>query len=272
MALLHVNGIEQWFEWHGKDAAGVPVALVAGMGGASTYWGPQIQSISSRYRTLVYDQRGTGKSSRTPVASIEQLADDFIAMLDLLEVDKVHLVGHSTGGAIGQVVAVRYPNRLASLVLYASIHRADDYRHRIWGLRKSILEHMGPEVYAQTTSLFFYTPEYINRHHKELLEVEARTASTELTTPEVMVSRIDAILRFDVSGQLAQIVVPTLVVCARDDLLTPAYFSESIAQAIPGSELVLLDRGGHAYSRSHPEAFNDLLTSFLVKQISANAA
>jgi aminoacrylate hydrolase len=81
-----------------------------------------------------------------------------------------------------------------------------------------------------------------------------------------MVSRITAILRFDVSEQLAQITAPTLVVCARDDLLTPAYFSESIAAAIPGSELMLTDSGGHAYSRCHPVAFNELLTRFIGKQ------
>jgi aminoacrylate hydrolase len=262
MAVIEANGIEQFYEWHGSST-GTPVALVAGMGGASSYWAPQIADFSARHRTLVYDQRGTGLTARVTVQSIRQLADDFVALLDALHIEKLHFVGHSTGGAIGQVVAVYYPERIASLVLYASIHRADPYRHRVWGLRKRILEQMGPEVYAQTTSLFFYPPEFINANHDALLAVEAKTAATELSAPDIMGSRIGAILEFDISAKLGQVRSPALVICAEDDLLTPAYFSRDIAAAIPGAELKLFEHGGHAISRSRSAEFNELVLRFL---------
>ena len=268
MAVVQANDIEQFYEWHG-DSAGIPVALVAGMGGAGSYWGPQIADFSARFRLLVTDQRGTGRSSRVTVQSIEQLADDFIALLDALQVEKVHFVGHSTGGAVGQVVASRYPERIASLVLYASIDRADPYRHRIWSLRKLVLQTMGPEVYAQTTSLFFYPPEFINANDESLRAVEARTAANELSSAEIMASRIDSILKFDISAQLGKVVAPTLVICAEDDLLTPAYFSRQIAAAIPDAHLCLLDKGGHAVSRSRPAEFNALVFEFLRGQVTA---
>jgi aminoacrylate hydrolase len=262
MAVIQGGGIDQFYEWHGTGD-GTPVALVAGMGGASTYWAPQIADFSAHHRTLVYDQRGTGHTSRVPVESIDQLADDFVALLDALGVERVHFVGHSTGGAIGQVVAVRYPERVASLVLYASIHRADAYRRRIWGLRKRVLEKMGPEIYAQTTSLFFYPPEYINAHDEALRLVEAKTAANELSAPEIMASRIDSILEFDISAQLGKVRSPTLVICAEDDLLTPSYFSREMAAMIPGAELKLFAQGGHALSRSRTVEFNRLVLEFL---------
>jgi aminoacrylate hydrolase len=264
MTKILANGISQEYEWHGlNNPVSVPIALVAGMGGSRSYWKPQIENFSKNFQVLAYDQRGTGGTSPTQVASIEQLAEDFIALLDTLKIDKVHFVGHSTGGAIGQIIAVKHPARIASLIIYASVHKADHYRHRVWGLRKQILEEMGPEVYAKTTSLFFYPPEFTSAHHDELLAVEARTAQFELSSPEIMGSRIEAILKFDISADLVKIKAPVLVICAEDDLLTPSYFSKEIATLIPNAELVLFPKGGHAYSRSNPESFNKVVLDFI---------
>ena len=146
MPIIDANNITQEYEWHGiENSSEILIALVAGMGGSRSYWKPQIGDFAKEHKVLAYDQRGTGGSSALKVESIEQLAADFIGLLDVLEIKKVHFVGHSTGGAIGQVIAIHYPERLASLVLYASVHKADHYRHRVWGLRKQILEVMGPE-------------------------------------------------------------------------------------------------------------------------------
>jgi aminoacrylate hydrolase len=267
MPIINANGISQEYEWHGiENLNELPIALVAGMGGSRSYWKPQMSDFAKNHRVLSYDQRGTGGSSAVKVDSIEQLAADFICLLDELKTERIHFVGHSTGGAIGQVLAVKYPERLASLVLYASIHKADHYRHRVWGLRKQILETMGPEIYAKTTSLFFYPPEFTNAHHDELLAVEARTAQFELSSPEIMGSRIESILKFDVSIDLAKIQTPTLVICAEDDLLTPAYFSKEMATLIPKAKLILFEKGGHAYSRSNPEQFNKVVLDFINSQ------
>jgi aminoacrylate hydrolase len=264
MPKILANGISQEYEWHGlNNPLTVPIVLVAGMGGSRSYWKPQIEDFSRSFQVLTYDQRGTGGTSPIPVDSIEQLAEDFIALLDALKIEKVHFVGHSTGGAIGQVIAVQYPARLASLVIYASVHKADHYRHRVWGLRKQILEEMGPEVYAKTTSLFFYPPEFTTAHHDELLAVEARTAQFELSSPEIMGSRIEAILKFDIGADLINVKTPMLVICAEDDLLTPSYFSKEIAALVPNAQLVLFPKGGHAYSRSNPESFNKVVLNFI---------
>ena len=267
MPIIDANNITQEYEWHGlENSSEIPIVLVAGMGGSRSYWKPQIGDFAKEHQVLAYDQRGTGGSSALKVESIEQLAADFIGLLDVLKIEKVHFVGHSTGGAIGQVIAIHYPERLASLVLYASVHKADHYRHRVWGLRKQILEVMGPEVYAKTTSLLFYPPEFTNAHHDELLAVEARTAQFELSSPEIMGSRIESILKFDISADLKKIKTPTLVICAKDDLLTPAYFSEEMATLIPNAQLILFEKGGHAYSRSNPEQFNKLVLDFIHSQ------
>ncbi|WPB56722.1 alpha/beta fold hydrolase [Xylophilus sp. GOD-11R] len=272
MPRIIANGIPHSYQLHGDESSvSTPVALVAGMGGAGSFWTPQLPAISRHWKTLVYDQRGTGGTEQSAVRDIEQLADDFVALLDALKIPSVHFVGHSTGGAIGMSVAVRYPDRVRSLVLYASVHRADAYRRRVWGLRKKILQEMGPEVYAQTTSLFFYPPEYVAAHSHMLEAVEARSAAGEISAPEIMASRIDSILAFDIAHELPKIHKPTLVLCARDDMLTPAYFSEEIAALIPGATLRLYDRGGHAFSRSRQTEFDAAVVEFVASCEEATA-
>jgi len=257
------NGIRHAYRLLGGDGNAPPVVLIAGMGGAASFWQPQLDAFAARRRVLVYDQRGTGGSAREPVRDIEQLADDLLALLDGLGIARADLVGHSTGGAIAQVIAARHPERVRAAVLYASVHRADAYRRRVWGLRKAILQGLGPEIYAQTTSLFFYPPEYVAGHDQALAAVERRAAEGEIPSPQIMASRIDAILRFDIAAELPGVRAPTLVCCAEDDMLTPAYFSREIAAAIPGARLEVWPRGGHAYSRSHPREFDGLVLDFL---------
>ncbi len=261
MPVLSANGIETYYEVHGS---GPPVLLTAGLGGAGTYWREQVTPFARAHTVILYDQRGSGRSSHVPVASIAELADDARALLDALKLDRVHYVGHSTGGAIGQVLALERPDRLKSLVLYATVHRSDPYRLRMWSLRKAILAEMGAKAYARMTSLVLYPPEWVAAHDARLSEEEA-IAERMLSKPAVMASRIDAILAHDRAEELSRIRTPTLVLCARDDLMTPLYFSEDIAARIPKAEFARLDGGGHACSKTRPEEFNRHVLDFIAR-------
>lgn len=256
-----VNGAELYYESHGQ---GSPVLMAAGLGGAGTYWQEQIEAFAERHRVIVYDQRGTGRSSHVKVDSIEQLAADTIGLLDALGLERVHYLGHSTGGAIGQVLAIEHPKRLVDLVLYASVHKSDGYRERLWGLRKAVLETMGPETYARLTTLVLYPPWWIAENSHRLAQEEALSARM-LSQPAIMASRIESILAFDRSADLGRIATPTMVLCARDDITTPLYFSEQLAALIPGATLAVLERGGHACSKTVPEAFNRRVLDFFAR-------
>ncbi len=261
MPHLKANGIEIYYEVHGS---GPPLLLAAGLGGAGTYWSEQVEPFARAHTVVVYDQRGTGRSTHVPVRSIEDLADDTLALLEALRIDRVHYVGHSTGAAIGQSLALDHPGRLASLVLYATVHRSDPFRQRMWQMRKDVLARLGPKAYAQLTSLVLYPPAWIAANDARLAE-EENVAERMLSKPEVMASRIDAILAHDRAEELPTIRAPTLVLCARDDLMTPAYFSEDIARRIPGSHLVVLDGGGHACAKTRPEEFNRHVLGFIAQ-------
>lgn len=240
---------------------GPPVMMVAGLGGVATYWTPQIETFGVDHRVIVHDQRGTGRSSQIPVESVEQMADDALAVMDAAGVERTLFLGHSTGGAIGVALALKHPERVAGLVINASTTHGDAYRHKLLGLRKTLLEMGRADAYASYTTLLLYPHWYINQHHETLIADEARAVQS-MGNALAQASRLDAILKFDPRSTLDRLKVPTLVLCARDDILTPLYFSEEYAALIPGAKLVTLETGGHAASRTVSSQYDQIVRDF----------
>jgi aminoacrylate hydrolase len=238
--------------------------MAAGLGGVGSYWNPNMPAFASRYRVIPHDQRGTGKSTRTHVAGVEQMAADAAALIDYLGLRDVAWLGHSTGGAIGVSVALDYPAHIGRLVINSSTSCGDAYRRKLFSIRRLLHSRVGPEAYAAFTSLLLYPPWWINQN-AGLLDAEEARAAASLGAPEVQESRLDAILSFDRRSELATLDIPTFVICAKDDLLTPSYFSKELASLIPNAKLDLLETGGHACSRTMIDQFNKAVLDFLSK-------
>ncbi len=254
------DGERLYYEVHGSGPA---LALVSGLSGTLQFWTPHVAAFAKRFKVILHDHRGTGQSSRTDMQySVEQMAGDVLQLLDHLKVERAHLVGHSTGGAIGQTIALDAPQRLDHLVISASWTKADAYFMRLFDFRAETLRQAGPLAYMRGMSLFAVAPDYVRDHSAEL-DAEERAAATAMT-PEIVLSRIAAIQRFDRSKELGRIKTPTLVTGARDDHITPAYYSEALAAAIPGSKLAMVEHGGHLYPRVHPAKFQETVIDFLI--------
>jgi len=247
-----------YWERHGQGPA---LILGAGLGGVGSYWNPNLAELASHFTVYLFDQRGTGKSSRQPVQSIEQMSDDLIAVMDHAELVQTMYLGHSTGGAIGVATVLDHPGRITAMTIYASTTHGDAYRRRILQLRSRLFSGLGIKDYAEYSSLLLYPPYWINSHDTDLAEAEAQVVN-QFDDPEIQTSRFEAILNFDRREELSRITIPTLVVCANDDILTPRYFSEEYARLIPGAKSRWIERGGHALSRTEPELFNRIILDF----------
>lgn len=258
MAHVEHDGAHIYWESVGT---GVPLMMVAGLGGVATYWTPQVEYFSKNYQVILHDQRGTGRSSQIPVKSVEQMADDAIAVMDAAGIEQTLYLGHSTGGAIGVALALKYPERISGLVINASTTHGDAYRHKLLGLRKTLLEMGRPDAYASYTTLLLYPHWYINQHHDRLVEDEARAVQS-MGNADAQASRLDAILNFDPRSRLNELTVPTLALCARDDILTPLYFSQEYADLIPNAQFVILETGGHAASRTVTSEYDQIVKTF----------
>lgn len=260
MPRTNIGDCHLYFERFG---AGFPILFISGLGGFGSYWRDQVPAFSKSFDVITYDHRGVGQSDRphTPL-TVEKLAADVIGLMDALGVEKAHIVGHSAGGAIAQVLAIEHPKRCAAVVIAASWAKADAYFRRQYALRKEILVRLGPAAYVQANTLFLYPCHYIARNHEQLRQMEAQLLAT-FAGADVVGARIDACLAFDRSNDLARIQNPTLVAVAQDDLVTPAYFSEELARRIPGAEAKFFPHGGHYLSQTVARDFNYAVLPFL---------
>jgi aminoacrylate hydrolase len=199
------------------------------------------------------------------------MADDVLRLMDRLGIDSAHLVGHSTGGAIGQVIAQDHPERLRSLVLSASWAGPDPYFRRLFEMRKQILLTSGVEAYLRSSALVLAPPWWVSANDAALT-AQHRQQAPAAPPVEVTASRIDAIMAFDRRKRLGDIRTPTLVIVSQDDAVTPRFYSEELAERIPGAKLVVLDGGGHFVPNIFPEPYNTAVGGFLRTQGHGSAA
>src|SRR5262245_15271256 len=242
---------------------GPPLLLVPGLGGQGSFWAQQVKDFGRDFRVIVHDHRGTGASTHSRIRySVEQMADDVLRLMDGLGIESAHFVGHSTGGAIGQVIAQDHSARLRSLVLSATWAGQDPYFRRLFESRRETLIGCGVEAYLRASALMLAPPWWVRANDAALVEQHRRTAAASAPV-EVLTSRIDAIVAFDRRARLGEIRTPTLVIVAADDMITPRFYSDELADRIPGAKLVVLESGGHFAPNVLSAAYNTAVGAFL---------
>ena len=246
-----------------ETGAGEPVMLVPGLGGAGSFWHAQVPALKNDFRVICHDHRGCGRSTPSRIEySVDQMAGDAVRLLDALGIERAHWVGHSTGGAMGQIVAQDYPDRLGALVLSATWAGRDGYFRRAFAARKAVLDALGMAEYARHSLLSLHPPWYVARN-EELMAAQENFVAGAGQPAEIMASRIDAICAFDRRDRLGDIAAPTLVIVAEDDMVTPRYLSDEIAEAVPGAEKAILPTGGHFVPHILIDDYNAAIGDFL---------
>ena len=263
MSVQKFDNFELFYEIHGT---GTPVMLIPGLAGIGNYWMPQIEVLQKNFQVVTHDHRGCGRSSISRIEySIEQMANDLVLLMDRLNIKRAHLVGHSTGGAMGQVIAIEHPERLISLTLANTWTKACPFRKRVMATRKALLRDSSAEAYTAATPLFLY-PSWWIRDNWEILEKTSQNQISDFPPAEIQISRIDAGLKFNRTAELGLIQAPTLVIGARDDHLTPAYYSEELATLIPDAKLYIFEQGAHSCSQTISDEFNQVILDFFQSQ------
>src|SRR4051794_3187128 len=124
---------------------GHPLILVSGLNGVARYWEPQVAALSAKYRVVSYDQRGTGQSDqRQRVFSVDQMARELAGLMDALGIERAHIVGLSTGGAIGQTLAMEQPPPGARPGLWRTGAHCGPWVRRLFEGRRGGYEQSGP--------------------------------------------------------------------------------------------------------------------------------
>jgi aminoacrylate hydrolase len=266
MPRISIGDCSLYYERHG---VGFPVLFISGLGGFASFWQDQVATFAKQFEVITFDHRGFGQSDPSRIGyTVERMAVDVVGLMDALGIKRGHVVGHSTGGAIAQTMAIEYANRLAGVVLSATWTKTDAYFRRLFGLRKEVLLRLGASVYVQASTLYLYPSWWITRNNERLRQAEAQNLAA-FAPVEVVAARIDAMLAFDRTSDLTRIKSPTLVIGAEDDIVTPAYFSEELARLIPGAEVKIFPRGGHYFNQVRAREFNNAVLPFLVSHTPA---
>lgn len=241
---------------------GRTLLLVSGLGGTAGFWTRTAATLSRSCRVICFDQRGIGASSRgSAPCTIDQLAQDCLAVLEAAGAGRAVLLGHSTGGCIGQSLARQAPGRLDGLILSASWLRPSRYMAGLFGTRRAILD-KDPRSYAATAALLSYPPNWLEANWSVFEAALAGAPATDAAR-QIVRERIDALLAFDGSASIGSITMPALVLGARDDMIVPAFLQEELAAALPGCARTMLESGGHFFPASRPDAFTARVADWL---------
>jgi aminoacrylate hydrolase len=243
---------------------GEAVILSAGLGGVAEYWRPNLAALAARHRVILYDHRGTARSDRVLPRghSIESMADDVLAVLDGLGIERAHLIGHALGGLIGLSLALAAPERLTSIVALNAWAKLDSHTKRCFETRLSLLRDSGPEAFIKATPIFLYPAAWISTHGKRL-EQDAVHQRAAFPGQETTEARIAAVAAFDISARLSEITTPVLSLASEDDMLSPYTAAKALADGVPHGRFVLTPRGGHACNVTEPETFNRIVIAWL---------
>lgn len=230
--------------WYGEVGTGSPVILLHGGLSSSRAWGEQVPSlVAAGHRVILIDSRGHGRSTLGDgPLSYERMADDVLAVMDRLKLERSAVVGWSDGGIIALVLAMRHGDRLSRV--YAFGANMDLQGVRANAGDAPILEQVAPRLMADYAALS-PTPEGFARLHQAVRAMQQ-------VQPDYSAS------------QLAAIHGPAVMIAdGADDEFVTAEHQAYLARVIPGAQLRLLAGSGHFAPWQQPDGFNREVIAFL---------
>ncbi len=256
------DGVRLHYRETGRHS-GPPVLMIQGLGADKHLWDVQRFALASRYRTLAMDNRGAGRSDKPYGAySMEQMADDAVAVLDDTGVDTAHVVGASMGGVIAQLLALRHPERVRSLTLACTACRHHRWRRELLAEWARIAETRGMGAMTAEAARWMIGPRSFRRLSPAIGWMGPLALSRP---PHAFAGQVAGILAIDdhLRERLPNLDVPTLVMVGNQDILTPRGDAEEIAELIPTAELVVISGAAHGFMIEHGTTFNRILLDFL---------
>ena len=249
---------------HRVDGAGEPVLLLNGGMMTISTWDAIAAALATTHRAVRCDFRGQLLSPGVPEPMIAAHVADVVALLDHLAIACAHVVGTSFGGEVGLIFAARFPERVRSLTVIASVAHLEP-RLRLQTDLWAETALRDPQRTYRTLAVDTFSGRFLEQNAGLLEAGEARLAECPPDFLPAFARLVRAFQKLDARPLLARIASPTLVVCAEHDSLKPPHYSREIADGIQGAELVVVPDAGHAVVLEKPDVVNTLLLGFLAK-------
>jgi 3-oxoadipate enol-lactonase len=263
MPLVQIDAGDLYYEVVGE---GPPLLLIAGFSGNTTGWLPVQPALAEHFTLIMFDNRGAGRSCVPPGPyTTVQMADDALALLDHLGVERAHVLGSSMGGMIAQELALGHPERVDKLILNVTAARPSPVLTQFLEANIWAVEHGMPPAQRMFWVLpWMASPAIMTRHERVVQTLGVRMANPYPAPDAGLIAQAQAIMGHDAMDRVGQIAAPTLVLAAAEDILTPAAGAQELAEAIPGAQFHLLPRGSHVTAAEYPGEVSEAFLAFLL--------
>ncbi len=226
------------------------LVLIHGAGGAHLHWPGELRQLPG-VTVYALDLPGHGRSGGQGYDTIEGYAETIVAFLDAMDIEQAIIVGHSMGGAIAQILALDFADRVAGLVLVATGARLRVAPAILEGIRSDF------DRAAKLITRFAWSPEtpptLVERGRKALLEAD----------PNVVWGDFVACDRFDALERLGEIRAPALVVTGSADQLAPVKYAHFLTERISEARCVIVQGAGHMVMLEWPAEMATAIESFI---------
>ncbi len=265
MPFVNVNSVRLFYEVKGS---GAPIIFISGFGADHLVWDFVSESVSQEFKVITFDNRGVGQSDSPDVSyGIETMAEDAVLLLDALNIENAHVVGHSMGTSIAMTLAAKYPEKINKLILcngFVSMNARANYLFDV--INQLIDEEVSAESLGQVFMPWGYSNETLADLESNKLLMEYFDLMQNNPYPQTHIGycrQFAALKAFDATELLPQIQAPTLVIAGEDDILTPPKGAQYLAEHISNAKFHLFKKSGHMTHLEYPYKFVELVKLFL---------
>jgi len=262
MPTLNVNSLKIYYEEGGVDE--ITLVCLHGISSNSRSWRHQLAGLSNHYRVIAWDVPGYGQSDDPPnPMTMTDYADYLAGLLDKLELTQVVVVGLSMGGVLAQEFYRQHSERVLALILAdtncgGGARPAAERKTRLEA-RLKVIDTMSPAEIARDRGPALLSPEAPPELIAEVIEMVSQIHPVGYRYAAI------ALDGSDTRAVLPTITVPTLILWAAEDTITPRPEAEAIYQAVPNSEFAIIAGAGHLSNLEQPEIFNAAVRTFVEK-------
>lgn len=271
MPKVAANGITMHYEQQG---AGEPLILIPYLAADHACYAFQVPEYARHFTTISVDLRGTGESDKPSGAyTTELLADDVAGFMHAMGIARAHVAGLSLGGAVGMWLAVKHPEKVASLSVHSGWTKSDPFLHAVVDNWQIVAKAVGvPDMIIRAIFPWCLTPELYAERSDYIDSLAAFVRSRPTQSVADFLQQSDAVLAHDVEAHLGRILAPTLITVGSRDQLTSTRFADRLKGGIRDSELLVFDGCAHAALYERVEEFNQRTLSFLRRHAGAAVA
>ena len=254
---------EIYYEVYGN---GEPLLLIAGLASDSQSWTTVLPNLSKEFKIIVFDNRGCGRT-KCPAnqITIKGMADDALAILDHLQIEKAHVLGHSMGGYIAQQMCLDQPDKINKLIL-ADTSAVTIKRNK--ALLSDLVSYRedGMELREWFRCFFFWI--FTRKFFEDSKILEASLAFVVdypyLQSLEHFKLQVQVLKIFDMEKRLNEIEKETLILCGKEDILYDPSESILVLSKIKNTTVAIIENAAHSLFVENPDGFCRELTKFLI--------